>query len=74
MHKPSIIYVTGTPGSGKTTLVKCISERLYIPHVSSDLVHGGVSFTLGEPASGKSSIVFDAIASKAQHQLTAQYL
>lgn len=39
--KPLIIYVTGAPGSGKTTLAKLISEQLYIPHVSSDLVHGG---------------------------------
>lgn len=49
MSKPLIIYVTGAPGSGKTTLAKRISEQLYIPHVSSDLVHGGVRFTLGEP-------------------------
>ena len=49
MSKPLIIYVTGAPGSGKTTLAKRIAEQLYIPHVSSDLVHGGVRFTLGEP-------------------------
>ncbi len=49
MSKSLIVYVTGAPGSGKTTLAKRISEHLYIPHVSSDLVHGGVRFTLGEP-------------------------
>lgn len=49
MNKPVIIYVTGAPGSGKTTLARRISEQLYIPHISSDLVHGGVRFTLGEP-------------------------
>ncbi|MBP6038044.1 MAG: AAA family ATPase [Candidatus Saccharimonas sp.] len=47
--KPLIVYVTGAPGSGKTTLARHISDQLYIPHVSSDLVHGGVRFTLGEP-------------------------
>lgn len=49
MPKPVIIYVTGAPGSGKTTLARRISEQLYLPHISSDLVHGGVRFTLGEP-------------------------
>lgn len=49
MNKPLIVYVTGAPGSGKTTLARQISELLYMPHVSSDLVHGGIRFTLGEP-------------------------
>jgi adenylate kinase family enzyme len=43
--KPTIIYVSGAPGSGKTTLAKLLSQQLYIPHVSSDLIHGGVEFT-----------------------------
>lgn len=49
MNKPLIVYVTGVPGSGKTTLARRISEQLYVPHVSSDLVNGGVRLTLGEP-------------------------
>jgi cytidylate kinase len=49
MKKPLIVYITGAPGSGKTTLARRISDQLYIPHVSSDLVHGGVRFTLGDP-------------------------
>lgn len=49
MRKPLIIYVSGAPGSGKTTLAKKISEALFIPHVSSDLVHGGVRLTQGAP-------------------------
>ena len=43
--KPTIVYVSGAPGSGKTTLAQNISKQLNIPQISSDLVHGGVAFT-----------------------------
>jgi adenylate kinase family enzyme len=43
MKKPVIVYVSGAPGSGKTTLAKILSEQLYIPSISSDLIHGGVA-------------------------------
>jgi len=42
---PSIIYISGAPGAGKTTLAKILSEQLYVPHISSDLVRGGVALT-----------------------------
>ncbi len=45
MPKPTIIYVSGAPGAGKTTLSKLLSEQLYVPHISSDLVHGGIAIT-----------------------------
>ncbi len=45
MQKPICVYVSGAPGSGKTTLSHILSEQLYIPIVSSDLIHGGVAFT-----------------------------
>jgi predicted kinase len=43
--KPFVVYVSGAPGSGKTTLARLISEQLYVPSISSDLIHGGVAFT-----------------------------
>lgn len=49
MPKPLIVYVSGAPGSGKTTLATRLSDLLYIPRISSDLVHNGVRTTLGEP-------------------------
>ena len=47
--RPVIIYVSGAPGSGKTTLAERISKELFIPHVSSDMVHGGARLTIGVP-------------------------
>lgn len=29
---------------GQTTLASLLSEQLYLPHVASDLVHGGVEY------------------------------
>jgi gluconate kinase len=45
MRKPLVVYVSGAPGAGKTSLAHLLSQQLYIPHVSSDLVHGGVRLT-----------------------------
>jgi len=55
-RKPLIVYVSGAPGSGKTTLARKIAQELYIPQVSSDLVHGGVRFTEGKPNDRKVSL------------------
>lgn len=43
--KPTIIYVSGAPGSGKTTLANKLAEQLYLPRISSDLVKGGLAYT-----------------------------
>lgn len=43
--KPVIIYISGAPGSGKTTLARQLSQQLNLHHISSDLVHGGVAHT-----------------------------
>lgn len=45
MPKPLIVYISGAPGSGKTTLGRLLSEQLYIPQISSDLIHGGIAFS-----------------------------
>ncbi len=45
MRQPLIIYVSGAPGAGKSTLARLLSQQLYIPYVASDLVHGGVRMT-----------------------------
>ncbi len=55
MRKPLVVYVSGAPGSGKTTLAKKLSEELYIPYVSSDLIHSGVRRTIGERIDRKKS-------------------
>lgn len=44
---PTLILVTGPPGSGKTTLSKALSESLRLPWVSRDLFRTGLFFGLG---------------------------
>jgi len=53
--KPLIIIVSGAPGAGKTTLASTLSEQLYIPHISNDLVHGGIEFN--DPGHNRSVVM-----------------
>jgi len=55
-RKALLVYVSGAPGSGKTTLAEKLSKELYIPHVSSDLIHGGARLTLGKANDRKRSL------------------
>ncbi len=42
---PRRIVVVGTSGSGKTTFVRNLAERLGIPHVELDAIHWGPDWT-----------------------------
>lgn len=45
--KPKCILVTGRPGSGKSTLIKKLSEILYLPKISRDEFKEGYVNTYG---------------------------
>ena len=48
MKKPLIVYVSGSPGSGKTTLGRIVADRLYIQHLTVDKLHAGIRLTTDE--------------------------
>lgn len=41
---PRLIVVSGSPGSGKTTLARCLGQRLHCPMLSRDEVREGILF------------------------------
>jgi adenylate kinase family enzyme len=49
MRQPLLVFVSGTPGAGKTTLAHAIAEYLRIPHVPRDEVLRGMEMTAGAP-------------------------
>jgi len=46
-RKPACIIVSGRAGSGKTTLAKKLSERLWLPVISRDAIKQGYVHTCG---------------------------
>jgi adenylate kinase family enzyme len=47
MRQPLLIFVSGAPGSGKTTLAQRIAAHLRVPHVPRDEVLRGLEMTAG---------------------------
>lgn len=46
-RQPTLVLVTGAPGSGKTTLSETLSETLRLPCLSRDRFRTGLFFALG---------------------------
>lgn len=47
LRQPTLVVVTGAPGSGKTTLSKTLAETLRLPWLSRDRFRTGLFFALG---------------------------
>lgn len=47
MRQPLLIFVSGAPGSGKTTLAHKIAEYLRLPHIPRDEILRGLEMTAG---------------------------
>ncbi len=45
--QPTLVLVTGAPGSGKTTLSRSLAETLRLPWLSRDRLRTGLFFALG---------------------------
>lgn len=43
--RPTLVVVSGAPGSGKTTLARHLADRLRLPHLNRDAVFGGLRWT-----------------------------
>jgi len=65
-----IIAVTGTPGVGKTTIAKLLSERLGYEYV--DLKEFAVSNGLGEPIGGEIAIDVERLPEVARAKLSGK--
>lgn len=46
--KPLAVIVSGTPGSGKTTLARSLADYMMVPHIERDKITRGMEYTRGE--------------------------
>lgn len=46
---PSLIVVTGRPGSGKTSLARSLAQAIRCPRISRDEIKEGLVNTIGQP-------------------------
>jgi adenylate kinase family enzyme len=47
MTKPRVVLLTGSPGSGKSTLGREVSQQLRVPFIARDEIRGGLLFSAG---------------------------
>jgi len=45
-----LIFVSGPPGAGKTTLATAIAEQLHLPHVNRDRIYEGLRHAAADPS------------------------
>jgi adenylate kinase family enzyme len=53
---PSRIWITGPPGSGKTTLGRALAARVGLPHLELDALHHGPDWTPADPQEFRAAV------------------